>query len=84
MRMCKESVICEKAMKHTRAVESDRVKSARKAKDRLQKACESVRNIMNKLWIDHNHFLYCTSYKEYVPIKINGEYQYLSSTYLYK
>ena len=30
----------EKAMKHMRAVESDSVKSARKAKDKLHKACE--------------------------------------------
>ena len=33
----KQSVICEKAM---RAVESDCVKSARKAKDKLHKVCE--------------------------------------------
>ena len=30
----------EKAMKHMRAVESDSVKSTRKAKDKLHKACE--------------------------------------------
>ena len=30
----------EKAMKRMRAVESDSVKSARKAKDKLHKACE--------------------------------------------
>ena len=34
----KQSV--EKAMKSKRAVESDSVKSARKAKDKLHKACE--------------------------------------------
>ena len=34
----KQSV--EKAMKHMGAVESDSVKSARKAKDKLHKACE--------------------------------------------
>ena len=37
----KQSVICErKAMKRVRAVESDSVKLARKAKDKLHKACE--------------------------------------------
>ena len=36
----KQSVICEKAIKCMRAVESDSVKSARKAKDKLHKACE--------------------------------------------
>ena len=30
-------------MKHMRAVESDSVKSARKAKDKLHKACEEIR-----------------------------------------
>ena len=43
----KQSVICEslKAMKCMRAVESDCVKSARKAKDKLHKACERVSEI---------------------------------------
>ena len=36
----KQSVICERTMKRMRAVESDSVKSARKAKDKLYKACE--------------------------------------------
>ena len=36
----KLSVICEKAMKRMRAIESDGVKSARKAKHELHKACE--------------------------------------------
>ena len=36
----KQSVICEKPMKCMRAVESDSVKSARKSKDKLHKACE--------------------------------------------
>ena len=35
-----ECTLREKAMKHMRAVESDSVKSARKAKDELHKACE--------------------------------------------
>ena len=35
-----QSVICEITMKRMRAVESDSVKSARKAKDKLHKACE--------------------------------------------
>ena len=43
----KQSVICvrEKAMKRMRAVESDSVKSARKAKDKLHKACERASGI---------------------------------------
>ena len=36
----KQSVIREKAMKRMRSVESDSVKSARNAKDKLHKACE--------------------------------------------
>ena len=38
----KQSVICERnlTMKRMGAVESDSVKSARKAKDKLHKACE--------------------------------------------
>ena len=35
----------EKAMKRTRAVESGCVKSARKAKDKLRKACERASEI---------------------------------------
>ena len=35
----------EKAMKRMRAVESDSVKSARKAKDKLHKACERASEI---------------------------------------
>ena len=41
----KQSVICERnslTMKRMGAVESDSVKSARKAKDKLHKACERV------------------------------------------
>jgi len=41
----KQSVICERkqlTMKHMGAVESDSVKSARKAKDKLHKACEKA------------------------------------------
>ena len=40
----KQSAICERKlyMKRMRAVESDSVKSARKAKDKLHKACERV------------------------------------------
>ena len=34
----KQSVICER--RHMRAVESDSMKSARKGKDKLHKACE--------------------------------------------
>ena len=41
----KQSVICEKAMKHMRTVESDSVKSARKAKGELHKACERASEI---------------------------------------
>ena len=41
----KQSVIFEKAMKCMRAVESDSVKSARKAKDKLHKACEKASEI---------------------------------------
>ena len=36
----KQSVICKITMKRMRAVESDSVKSARKAKDKLHKVCE--------------------------------------------
>ena len=35
-------------MKRTRAVESDSVKSARKAKDKLHKACEGVSEIRER------------------------------------
>ena len=35
----------EKAMKRMRAVDSDNVKSARKAKDKLHKACERASEI---------------------------------------
>ena len=35
----------EKAMKHVRAIESDSVKSTRKAKDKLHKACERASEI---------------------------------------
>ena len=38
----------EKAMKRTRAVESDSVKSARKAKDKLHKACERASGIYER------------------------------------
>ena len=38
----------EEAMKRTRAVESDRVKSARKAKDKLHKACERASEICER------------------------------------
>ena len=38
----------EKAMKCMRAVESDRVKSARKAKDKLHKACEKASEIRER------------------------------------
>ena len=38
----------EKAMKRVRAVESDSVKSARKAKDKLHKACERASEICER------------------------------------
>ena len=38
----------EKAMKRMRAVESDSVKSARKAKDKLHKACERASEIRER------------------------------------
>ena len=38
----------EKAMKRTRAVESDSVKSARKAEDKLHKACERASEIRER------------------------------------
>ena len=38
----------EKAMKRIRAVESDSMKSARKAKDKLHKACERVSEICER------------------------------------
>ena len=38
----------EKAMKHMRAVEPDSVKSARKAKDKLHKACERASEIRER------------------------------------
>ena len=38
----------EKAMKHIRAVKSDSVKSARKAKDKLHKACEKASEIRER------------------------------------
>ena len=38
----------EKAMKHMTAVESDSVKSARKAKDKLHKACEKASEILEQ------------------------------------
>ena len=39
----------EKAMKRMRAVESDSVKSARKAKDKLHKACERTSEICERI-----------------------------------
>ena len=39
----------EKAMKRMRAVESDCVKSARKAKDKLHKACERASEIHERI-----------------------------------
>ena len=44
----KQSVICEKAMKRMRAVESDSVKSARKTKDKFHKACERASEICER------------------------------------
>ena len=51
----KQSVICERKqfMKLMGAVESDSVKSARKAKDKLHKACErssETRSLANFAW----------------------------------
>ena len=44
----------EKAMKHMRAVESDCMKSARKAKDKLHKACEEHQKFVSELCIGRN------------------------------
>ena len=44
----KQSNLREKAMKRMRAVESDSVKSARKAKDKLHKTCERVSEICER------------------------------------
>ena len=46
----KQSAICERKliMKRVRAVESDSVKSARKAKDKLHKACERASEIRER------------------------------------
>ena len=45
----KQNVILrEKVMKRMRAVESDSVKSARKAKDKLHKACERASEIRER------------------------------------
>ena len=46
----KQSAICKRklAMKCVRAVESDSVKSARKAKDKLHKACERASGIRER------------------------------------
>ena len=44
----KQSVICDKAMERMRAVESGSVKSARKAKDKLHKACERASGIRER------------------------------------
>ena len=43
-----------KAMKRTRAVESDSVKSARKAKDKLHKACQRASKLVSELHIGRN------------------------------
>ena len=44
----KQSVICKKAMKHTKAVESDSVQSARNTKDTLHKVCERASEICER------------------------------------
>ena len=44
----KQCNLQEKAIKRVRAVESDSVKSARKAKDKLHKACERASEIRER------------------------------------
>ena len=50
----KQSVICEKAMKRMRAVESDSVKSARKAKDKLHKPLKERQKLVTELYTGRN------------------------------
>ena len=54
----KQKAVCnmrEKAMKRMRAVESDSVKSARKAKDKLHKACERASEIRERTYDTQAH-----------------------------
>ena len=51
-------------MKHMRAVESDSVKSARKAKDKLYKACERASEILERTYRQEQNRMRMASMRE--------------------